>query len=59
MRAYITVTGILFALLVVVHIWRAIVEGTHIAQDPAVALSTLLSVGMCAWAVTLLRRTKS
>ncbi|MEP6832779.1 MAG: hypothetical protein ABJB74_05265 [Gemmatimonas sp.] len=56
MRAYITVTGILFALLVVVHIWRAVDEGVHIAQDPAVVVSTLVGLAMSAWAASLLRK---
>lgn len=56
MKAYVLTTGILFALLVVAHVVRAAVEGVHVVRDPVFAISTLIAVGICAWAVRLLRR---
>ena len=56
MRAYISITGILFALIVVVHIWRAIEEGAHVVKEPSFLIATLLAIGMSLWAMILLRR---
>jgi hypothetical protein len=55
MRAYVTTTGVLFGVLTLVHIWRAIVEGPHLATDPSYILITLASAGLCVWAWRLLR----
>ena len=45
MKAYVITTGVLFALLVVVHVWRAIEEGPHVATDPAYIIITALAAG--------------
>lgn len=49
-------TGAIFGLLVVVHAWRAVEEGAHVAKDPWFVGFTILAVGLCGWAVALLRR---
>jgi hypothetical protein len=50
MRAYVTTSGAIFALLVVVHVWRAIAEGSHQFADPFYVGSTVLAAGMAVWA---------
>jgi len=55
MKAYVMTTGILFGLLTVVHVWRALEEGPHLATDPWFILITLLAAAFCVWACRLLR----
>ena len=56
MKTYVMTTGGLFGLLVVVHIWRAVVEGPGIAKNPFYILITLAAAGMSLWAWRLVRR---
>ena len=53
MRTYLWVTGALFALLTVVHVWRMIVESS--ARDPWFVLITAISALLSGWAFKLLR----
>jgi hypothetical protein len=56
MRAYVITTGLIFGLIVAVHIWRMLVENfAPLTQAPFVVL-TMLALGLCAWSVYLLRR---
>jgi hypothetical protein len=55
MKTYVMTTGILFGLLTVVHVWRALEEGPHLATDPGFILITLLAAALCIWACRLLR----
>jgi hypothetical protein len=55
MRAYVATTGVIFGLLVVAHVWRAVVEGPHLATDPWYVLITLASAGLCLWAWRVLK----
>ncbi len=55
MRAYLTTTGILFALLVLVHLWRVVAESVALARDPSFVFITVLSAGLSAWALRLRR----
>jgi hypothetical protein len=50
MKAYVATTGVMFALLVVVHVWRAIEEGPHLATDPAFVAVTAVAAAMSFWA---------
>lgn len=50
MKAYVVTTGIVFALLVLVHVWRIAEEGLRQAADPFFAFSTLVSASLCIWA---------
>ena len=50
MKTYVATTGVMFALLVVVHVWRAIEEGPHLAKDPAYIVITALAAAMAFWA---------
>ena len=55
MRAYVVTTGFIFGLLVVAHVWRAVVEGPHLATDPWYILITLAAAGLCLWAWRVLK----
>jgi len=57
MKAYISTTGVIFGLIVVMHGLRAVEEGAHVARDPFFVVMTALAAGMCLWAVSLLRKT--
>jgi hypothetical protein len=53
MRAYIVTSGLLFALICAAHVARFVVEGSHVGRDPAFVLTSLIAVGMTAWAARL------
>jgi len=55
MKAYLITTGALFALLTLVHVWRFIEEGSHLATDPWFVVITVLGAVLCGWAWRLLR----
>jgi hypothetical protein len=57
MRRYVGLTAALFALLTVVHVWRAVVEPG--ARTPWFGVTTVLSAALCLWAIRLYRRTPS
>ncbi len=59
MKAYLITTGVVFALLVVAHVWRVIVESRHLATEPDFILITLASAALSAWAWRLLWRYKT
>lgn len=56
MKAYVTTTGVVFGLLTVAHIWRAIEEGPHLATDPWYVLITVAAAALCLWAWRVLWR---
>jgi hypothetical protein len=56
LRAYVMTTAAVFGLLTVVHLWRAIEEGPHLAKDPWFLLITVAAGVLCAWALHLLMR---
>ena len=56
MKAYVITTGIVFALITLMHILRAFAEGPRMAKDPVFILLTLLAAGLAVWAWRLLRR---
>jgi hypothetical protein len=55
MRTYLMTTGILFAVLVLAHVWRAAAESS-LARDPWFLLFTVLAAALSVWAFRLLRR---
>ena len=55
MRAYVATTGVIFAALVVAHLWRVYLEGAHVAKDPWFFGFTVLAAGFAAWAWRALR----
>ena len=55
MKAYVMTTGAVFGLLVLVHVWRIIEDGSHLATDPWYILITLAAAAFCLWAWRVLR----
>jgi hypothetical protein len=55
-KIYLIVTGIVFALITLAHIWRAVEEGPHLAAEPWFIVLTVAVAGLCLWAVRLLWR---
>ena len=55
MKSYLWVTGSVFALLAIVHIWRMVVESMAPAREPWFVVITLIAAGLSAWAFKLLR----
>jgi hypothetical protein len=59
-KAYIATTGVLFALLAALHVWRLVVEWPGIrAEFWIVAAGSLLSAILALWALNLLLALKS
>jgi hypothetical protein len=56
MKAYLITTGVVFALLVVVHVWRLIVERS-VLSEPIFLIITVIAAGFSVWAFRLLRLT--
>jgi ABC-type proline/glycine betaine transport system permease subunit len=55
MRAYVASTGVIFALIVLLHLWRGFVEGPALLLSPWFIAITLLAAGLGVWAWRLLR----
>jgi hypothetical protein len=55
MKSYLWVTGSVFGLLTVVHIWRMFAESMAPAREPWFLLITGISAALCVWAFGLLR----
>ena len=55
MKAYVTTTGAVFALLTLAHLLRIIMEWPHLARDPFFLLITVAAGAFCLWAWRLLR----
>jgi len=53
MRAYVMITGSIFALIVVAHIWRMFAESPSLASDPWYLALTLAAGLLAAWAARL------
>ena len=58
MRAYVITTGAVFGLLALVHLWRAVEEGHHLATDPEFLIITLLAAALAVWAWRVFRQSK-
>lgn len=56
MRAYVATTGVVWGLLTLAHVWRAIEEGPRLAAQPWFILLTIASATLGLWAWRLLRR---
>ena len=56
MTAYVITTALVFAAITAAHLWRLVVEGMRLATEPDFVVTTLLCVGLLAWAVRLLAR---
>jgi hypothetical protein len=55
MQAYVKTTGVLFAVLALVHVWRIVEEGHHLATDPWFILVTAIAAGLSIWAWRVVR----
>jgi len=55
MRTYVAATGLLFALLVVLHVWRTWLEGPGIWRDPIFVAFTVAPAALGIWAWRLYR----
>jgi hypothetical protein len=59
MRLYVIVTGIVFALVVIAHAARMIIEDANLASDPIYLLITACAAGLSIWSWQVLRRSRS
>ena len=59
MRLYVMVSGILFALVVIAHVARMIIEDASLATEPIYLLITASAAGLPIWAWLVLRRSRS
>ena len=55
-KAYLIITGVVFAAVTAAHIWRAFAEGPALAKSPLFILLTLLAAALSFWAWWLLGR---
>lgn len=55
MKTYVMTTGTVFGLLALVHLWRIIEEGAHLARDSWYILITVAAGALCLWAWRLTR----
>jgi len=58
MKAYVATTGLVFAALTLVHVWRFIEEGEPVLKDPWFVAITAVSAVLALWALRLLRAPK-
>jgi hypothetical protein len=60
MKPYLIITGVLFALLAAMHVWRAIAERQQLNTNPGEFFSMLalgmVAAGLSIWAWRLLRQ---
>ncbi|HEX2781926.1 MAG TPA: hypothetical protein VHM30_20630 [Gemmatimonadaceae bacterium] len=56
MRKYVLITGVIFALLAVAHVWRLFAESWRFAREPEYTVITVIAAGLSVWAMLLLRR---
>ena len=54
MKAYLIITGALFGVVTISHIARIVTENPRLATQPFFLLVTLLTTGLCLWALRLL-----
>ena len=56
MKAYVIITGVIFALITAAHIWRIIAESPRLLGDPSFVLLTVAAAGLAVWAWLLVQR---
>ena len=56
MKAYLIVTGVVFAMITAAHVWRVAAEGAALARNPLFLLLTAIAAGLSIWAWGLLWR---
>jgi len=57
-KAYLIVTGVVFALIVGLHVAKALAEGPQTAKDPVFILLTVFAATLSFWAWSLLARSR-
>ena len=55
MKVYVMTTGVIFGLVTLVHLWRAVVEGASLASQPGFVLATVVAAAFTVWAWRVLR----
>jgi hypothetical protein len=58
MRSYVVVTGIMFCLLTLAHVWRMFLE-PHLATDPWFLMFTVVAAALAVVAWRVARRSSS
>ncbi|MEO8126636.1 MAG: hypothetical protein ABI822_06050 [Bryobacteraceae bacterium] len=58
MKIYIMITGAIFGLITLAHIWRMVEEGSRLVKEPWYAVLTLIAATLCLWAARLLWTTR-
>ncbi|HEX3423825.1 MAG TPA: hypothetical protein VHS33_10560 [Sphingomicrobium sp.] len=56
MRAYVGITGLVFALIFAAHVARIFAEGSGLLHEPLIIATSLLALGLSIWALVLLTR---
>jgi hypothetical protein len=54
-KTYVKITGAVFGLLALAHLWRFLEEGPHLATNPWYVLTTIAAGAFCLWACRLIR----
>jgi hypothetical protein len=54
LRAYVGITGLVFAIMFAAHLARVYTEGAAILREPIIIVTSALSLGLAVWAVVLL-----
>jgi hypothetical protein len=54
LRAYVGITGLVFALMFAAHVARILAEGSSLLREPLIIVTSVLSLGLAVWAVVLL-----
>jgi NO-binding membrane sensor protein with MHYT domain len=55
MKAYVVTTGMIFGLLVAVHLWRMLAENPQLATDPIYLAITVVAGGLAIWSWRVVR----
>ena len=56
MRAYIGITGLVFALMFAAHVARILAEGSGLLHEPLIVVTSVIALGLSIWALVLLTR---
>lgn len=59
MRPFLLVTGTVFALIVLAHVWRVVAESRLLLRDPWFIALTCVAAALSIWAFVLARRARS
>jgi len=58
MKLYVIVTGILWGIITILHVVRIVLESRRLATDPSYIVLTLITAGLCVWAIQLILRSR-